>query len=286
MDTEHSFPIYTLASIIGLPQRGGPVPAHRGHTVRLVRAALEAGASPAEILAMIPWGAHGSAFVTDRKDDWYRQVFYRKRRLVDCRDRVIVEIGYPERDAEEGDLDMNAGTSIFWPPPLRRLPRIAERRERRLARRAAVEAVEPQEREVLRQRLLLEDREALRQSSARRSADEKANAERVRLWWMRLGEADRRWANRSSILGEQIDFARNTWCYATHHDGWRFAPGQEGGRVSFAYEDLPDGTRVWHGAGRAIAEVEAQEAEHYAAEEANLRWESRAEACRVRGGGA
>lgn len=281
MSTEISSPVHTLASIAGLPQRGGRrghIDSHRGNTVRRVRAAIAAGATPAEVLALIPWGAHGSAFATDRKDGWHRGVFYRRRRLVDCRDRVVVQVDYPERDPEACDLSMRSDTSILGPPSMRRAPRIEERRKRRAARRLAVHAAPPAEREALRQRLLAEDRLALREQAAERQRKERATARRVRAWWRGLSAEDRAWALWSSAK-ECVDAARNAWDSATHPAGWRFAPGDEGGRVSCEDEDGPNGSRVWHGAGRARAEVEAEEA----AERADAALEERAESFRVKG---
>lgn len=292
MSTETSSPVHTIASIVGLPQRGGRkghIPQHRGHTVRRVRAALAAGASPAEILAMLPWGAHGSAFALDRSLFGPSSSSHQRVRvLVDGRSTVVVAVVHYNDVAH-----FAVGMWAFAADRARLGAKASERAALRATRRAAILTVPPAEREALRRVMLAQDRDALRESSAQRSAEEKAGAERVRAWWRDLSDADRKWARNSPYPGECVDTRRNVWDRATHPDGWRFDDGQEGGRVSFADEDRPDGRRVWHGAGRAIAEVEGQEAEDTPAQrEARnalataSRWEDLAESARVHGGDA
>lgn len=270
MSTETSSPVHTIASVVGLPQRGGRkghIPMHCGHTVQEVRAALKHGAHAGQILEMIPWGGHGSAFVVDRSiREPSSSSTQRVRALIDGRCDIVVAVVYYGDIGEA--VGFAQGAWAFAADRVQFGTRAVERRERRMERRAAVLAVPPAARESLRQVLLAQDRDALRESSAQRSADEKASAERVRAWWRGLSDADRGWAMQSSC--------------ATHPDGWRFADGQEGGRVSFSNDDDPSGDRVWHGAGRAIAEVQDAERESRRDE----RWDALADSVRVRGGDA
>lgn len=113
MITEISSPVHTLASIAGLPQRGGRrghIDSHRGNTVRRVRAAIAAGATPAEVLALIPWGAHGSAFAVDVSvrgpSSSSRQ---RVRALVDGRATVVVGVVYDD----DGPIALAEGPWAF-----------------------------------------------------------------------------------------------------------------------------------------------------------------------------
>lgn len=271
---EHSSNVHTIASIVGLPTvgHGGRV-AHRGHTVRKVRAALAAGATPDEILPMIPWGSHGSAFVVDVR--LYGPASYSTRRvraLIDGRSRVVVAVVC-------GDGHAFAFATGRWAFALERVfsrgfsARALDALAARRARAQRVLAAPFARRESLRQRLLAEDREVLAAERAARKEDEILGAAAVRAW-------ARQWHAAQDAAGFEIgaDGAEPVPVGST-----RYFDGPHGGAVI-----LNDGIR--RGAGRAlgstgrskaITAVEVKAAEIRAGRRAE-RWEWLAETVRVR----